>query len=272
MPIQNREKIAVFIDADNAPAKKFDVVLAELARYGVVSIRKAYGNWKNTNLKSWEEILHEYAIQPMQQFDLTKGKNATDIALVIDVMDVLYTKDIDIFCLISSDCDFTPLVTRVLSEGKTVFGFGERKAPAAFVNSCSRFLYLDAEPEDSEQVTADVVESKQADPKPTPEPKSKTSIIGQPTPVTARKCNLKSHSKLINMLRQAIEASEENNGWANLSAVGSHISNHSSFDQRNYGFKKLSDLFAAIDLFELKPGRGKGVLVRDIKSVKKNGN
>ena len=117
--------------------------MAELARYGVVNIRKAYGNWKNKTLQSWEDILHEFAIQPMQQFDLTKGKNATDMALVIDVMDVLYTKNIDIICLVSSDCDFTPLVTRSLADGKYVIGFGERKAPLAFVNSCSRFLYLD---------------------------------------------------------------------------------------------------------------------------------
>lgn len=143
--MQDKERIAVFIDADNAPAKKIDKVLSELARYGVVNIRKAYGNWKNANLKSWEELLHEYAIQPIQQFDLTKGKNATDMALVIDVMDILYTKKIDVIALISSDCDFTPLVTRCLADGKFVIGFGERKAPSAFVNSCSRFLFLDEE-------------------------------------------------------------------------------------------------------------------------------
>mgnify|MGYP006199641693 CR=1 FL=1 len=113
-----KHKIAVFIDADNAPASKIDFILAELAKYGVVNIRKAYGNWTNTNLKGWTNLLHEFAIQPMQQFDLTKGKNATDIALVIDVMDVLYTKQVDIICLVSSDCDFTPLVTRMLADGE----------------------------------------------------------------------------------------------------------------------------------------------------------
>ena len=146
------EKIALFIDADNAPAAKIDVILSELARYGVVNIRKAYGNWKNPQLKSWEEVLHDYAIQPIQQFDLTKGKNATDIALVIDAMDTLYTKEIDSICLVSSDCDFTPLVTRALADGKFVFGFGERKAPAAFVNSCSRFLYLNEEQKDEKGI------------------------------------------------------------------------------------------------------------------------
>lgn len=235
--MQSNEKIALFIDADNASAAKIDMVLSELARYGVVNIRKAYGNWKNPSLKPWEDVLHEYAIQPMQQFDLTKGKNATDMALVIDVMDVLYTKKVDIICLVSSDCDFTPLVTRALSDGKFVIGFGERKAPVAFVNSCSKFLFLD------QQVEQNITVAKP--------PRS-----------------IKSDTKLINLLRQAIEAVEEDDGWARLSPIGSHISNHASFDQRNYGFKKLSDLFMAIDLFELKKTNGSVYWVRDKKKAK----
>lgn len=235
--MQSNEKIALFIDADNAPAARIDMVLSELARYGVVNIRKAYGNWKNPTLKSWEDVLHEYAIQPIQQFDLTKGKNATDMALVIDVMDVLYTKKVDIICLVSSDCDFTPLVTRALSDGKFVIGFGERKAPVAFVNSCSRFLFLDQ-----------VVEPNLAVAKPTR--------------------SIKSDTKLINLLRQAIEAVEEDDGWARLGPIGSHISNHASFDQRNYGFKKLSDLFMGIDLFEMRKTNGSVYWVRDKKKAK----
>ncbi len=229
--MQESDKIAVFIDADNAPAKKIDKILSELAKYGVVNIRKAYGNWTSPTLKSWEDVLHEFAIQPIQQFDLTKGKNATDMALVIDVMDVLYTKDIDVICLVSSDCDFTPLVTRALAEGKLVIGFGERKAPNAFVNSCSRFLYLDEE-------TCDA-----AVPKPAP--------------------SIKSDTKLIRLLRQAIESVEEDDGWACLGPVGNHISNHASFDPRNYGFKKLSELFKAIDLFEIKKSNSQQLWVRD---------
>mgnify|MGYP000055929390 CR=1 FL=1 len=142
-----KQKIALFIDADNAPASKFEDVLSEVANYGVVTIRKAYGNWKSPTLKAWEDLLHEYAIQPIQQYDLTKGKNASDIALVIDAMDVMYTKQIDVMCFVSSDCDFTPMVTRALAEGKVVLGFGERKTPAAFVNACSKFLFLDEEKE-----------------------------------------------------------------------------------------------------------------------------
>ncbi|HDY7988889.1 TPA: NYN domain-containing protein [Vibrio vulnificus] len=233
------EKIALFIDADNAPAKKIDKILSELALYGVVNIRKAYGNWKNDNLKSWENILHEYAIQPIQQFDLTKGKNATDIALVIDVMDILYTKDTDVICLVSSDCDFTPLVTRVLADGKRVIGFGERKAPMPFVNCCSKFLYLDEEDKESE-VNLDVGNK------------------------------LKGDTRLINLLRQTIEVTEEDDGWALLGVVGNHISNQASFDQRNYGFKKLSSLFAAIDLFEMRKTNGSTLWVRDKKRSKRN--
>jgi uncharacterized protein (TIGR00288 family) len=235
--MKDKEKIALFIDADNAPAKKVDRILSELARYGVVNIRRAYGNWKKQNLKSWEEALHEFAIQPIQQFDLSKGKNATDMALVIDVMDALYTKDIDVICLVSSDCDFTPLVTRSLADGKFVIGFGERKTPLAFVNSCSRFLYLD---EDG----------------------------NKELPIQKQTKNIKNDTKLINLLRQAIEAVEEGDGWAKLGPIGTHISNHASFDQQNYGFKKLSDLFQAIDLFEMKKTNGSVIWVRDKKKTK----
>lgn len=235
--MKDKEKIALFIDADNAPAAKIDIILSELARYGVVNIRKAYGNWKSPCIKPWEDVLHEYAIQPIQQFDLTKGKNATDIALVIDAMDILYTKDVDTICLVSSDCDFTPLVTRALADGKAVLGFGERKAPSAFVNSCSKFLYLD-------------------------------DIVLEEKTVHKSKPNIKSDTKLINMLRQAIDASEEGDGWAQLGPIGKHISNHASFDQRNYGFNKLSELFAAINLFEMKKTHGSVFWVRDKKKSK----
>ena len=233
-----KQKIALFIDADNAPAGRFEDVLSEVAKYGVVTIRKAYGNWKSPTLKPWEELLHEYAIQPVQQYDLTKGKNASDIALVIDAMDVMYTKDIDVMCFISSDSDFTPMVTRALAEGKVVLGFGERKTPSPFVNACSKFLFLDQ----PEAVEAE----KNSKPK-----------------------NIKSDTKLINLLRQAIEATEDDDGWAPLGPVGANISNRTSFDCRNYGFKNLSSLFKAIDLFELKRGQGKSFLVRDIRKCKK---
>ena len=230
---EKHQKIALFIDADNAPAAQFDDVLSEVAKYGVVTIRKAYGNWKSSHLKPWEDLLHEYAIQPIQQYDLTKGKNASDIALVIDAMDVMYTKNIDVMCFVSSDCDFTPMVTRALAEGKVVLGFGERKTPSPFVNACSKFLFLDR----------DKTEAK----------------------TSAKPKTLKSDTKLIGLLRQAIAATEDEDGWAALGPVGSHISNKTSFDVRNYGFKNLSSLFMAIDLFELKRGVSHSYLVRSIK-------
>src|SRR5210317_88754 len=135
--------IAMLIDADNSPSKFIQKILTELASYGKVNIRRAYGNWASSNMNGWQAVIHDHAIRPIQQFDLTKGKNATDIALTIDSMDILYTKNADTFCFVTSDCDFTPLVTRILSEGKTVIGFGQRKTPSAFVNACSTFLYLD---------------------------------------------------------------------------------------------------------------------------------
>lgn len=215
-----RQNIALLIDADNSPAKSIQKIFSELAGHGKVNIRRAYGNWTSKNLKGWEAALHEHAIQPIQQYDLTKGKNATDIAMTIDAMDMLYTKQIDAFCLVTSDCDFTPLATRILSEGKSVIGFGERKVPCVFVNACSTFLFLDDEEEK-----------------------------------TARKLNpneLKGDTKLMNLIRDAISGTENEEGWARLSKVGAHISNRASFDPRNYGYSRLSDLIDAVGLFELR--------------------
>jgi len=243
------QKIAMFIDADNAPAKKIEKIITELAKYGVVSIRKAYGNWKSPVLKGWEENLHEYAIQPIQQFDLIKGKNATDMAMTIDAMDILYTKNIDAFCIVSSDCDFTPLVMRILSEGKIVYGFGERKAPDPFVNACSRFLYVDEEKADKE----DSDKSKSV--------KDKNEKVAPSKKVSAKV--LKGNTKLINLLRGAIDSDQDDDDWASVARVGSIISNQASIDARNYGYKKLGDLIKAIDLFETKVLKNGQMVVRD---------
>ncbi len=239
-PPASSNSIALLIDADNAPAAKIDFIIAELATYGVVNIRRAYGNWKKASLSGWEKVLHDYAIQPVQHFDLVKGKNASDMALLIDAMDILYTKDVGTFCLVSSDCDFTPLILRLRAEGKQVIGFGGTKAPAPFVNACSRFLYLD--------------ESTQAK---------------QSRKDTAQNANrLKGDAKLMSVLRGAVEANEDEDGWAALGPVGSHISNQGSFDPRNYGFGKLSDLFAAIDLFEVRKEENGSVTTVWVKNKK----
>lgn len=237
--------VALFIDADNAPASHIEVILNELAGFGTVSIRRAYGNWKGERLSSWERILHEYAIQPIHQLDLTKGKNATDMALTIDAMDALYTRKADVFALVSSDSDFTPLATRLQADGKMVVGFGERKTPSPFVNACSRFLYLDVEEAE--------VESS---------PTANIRKLGSKA--------LKGDARLVNLLRNAVQAAEGDDGWASLSYVGSHIANQASFDARNYGYKKLVDLFKAIDLFDMELRDDHTTYLRDRRKTKSN--
>jgi len=226
--------IALLIDADNAPAAKIEFILSELAAHGVVNIRRAYGNWTKSDLGGWIKVLHDNSIQPMQSFDLVKGKNATDMALVIDAMDLLYTKRVQTFCLVSSDADFTPLIQRLRADGKEVYGFGELKTPAPFIAACTRFIYLE-EPKPAKSAA--------------PKPKS-----GQPpAPITARSGHdLKGNTKLINTLRNAVKASADDEGWANLTSIANRINNESSIDHRTFGFKKLVDLFEAIDLFEVK--------------------
>ena len=232
----DKEKhIALFIDTDNVSNKYIDLILSDLASHGRVVIRKAYGNWKKEALKGWEEILPEHAIQPVQQFDMTKGKNATDMAVAIDVMDVLFTKQIDIFCLVTSDCDFTPLAMRLINEGKLVFGYGEEKTKDVFKNSCSRFLILDS--------------------------KLSNEQIQKTAP-----SKLKQDTKLISLIRDAIDLNSDDKGWASLGSIGSFITNKSSIDYRNYGYKKLSELIQVIDLFQTKKSDNQ-ILVKDKKTV-----
>lgn len=237
---QTDAKIALLIDADNAPAAKIDVILSELAKYGIANIRRAYGNWKNPALKSWEDVLHENAIRPIQQFDYTKQKNATDMAMTIDAMDLLYTQNVDAFCIVSSDVDFTPLVMRILTSGLKVYGFGEKKTPSPFVNACSTFLYLENLGQDSETDAA----------------KSNGSIKKATN-------ELKGDAKLVRLLRNAVENTQEDDGWSDLSAVGNHISNQAPFDPRNYGYKKLSELIEAIDLFDVNRRNKYKIFIRD---------
>ncbi|MEM9219539.1 MAG: NYN domain-containing protein [Cyanobacteria bacterium P01_F01_bin.150] len=237
---QSESKIALLIDADNAPASKIEAIVSEIAKYGVANIRKAYGNWKGSNLQAWEECLHEYAIRPVQQFDYTKGKNATDAAMIIDAMDLLYTQQLDAFAIVSSDSDFTPLVMRILTNGLKVYGFGEKKTPLPFVYACSTFLYL----ETIDQVRISDEESKSA--------------------VSVKKTGkeLKQDTKLMNLLRGAISSTLDDDGWSNLAVIGGHIKNQASFDSRNYGYANLSGLFEAIDLFEIQR-KNKAVYVRN---------
>lgn len=225
--------IALLIDADNCPASKITVILDELSKYGVINIRRAYGDWKSPALNGWAEILHDHAIQPVQQFAYTKGKNATDSAIIIDAMDLLHGQKLAAFGIASSDSDFTPLAMRLRANGLKVFGFGEKKTPPAFVNACTKFLFLEslgqAAAAEASQVT--------------------------PPAVSQRKSTneLRSDTRLVNHLRTAVAAISDEEGWAALSSVGHHINkNWPAFDQRNYGYTKLGDLVIASELFELR--------------------
>ncbi|KRF03430.1 hypothetical protein ASH00_15530 [Arthrobacter sp. Soil782] len=238
------KRIALLIDADNAPASKIDVVLAEVARHGVANVRRAYGDWKSPYLQQWEAALHPYAIRPMQQFAYSTGKNAADMAMVIDAMDLLSGGSVDAFALVSSDADFTPLVMRILADGLKVYGFGERKTPDPFVNACSLFTYVEGLGQSP--VSADTSLEERADPK-----------------------KLRGDTRLVLLMRNAVEAASGDDGWANLSAVGSQIGNQASLDSRNYGYQKLSELIDAIGLFDLRR-ESQTVLVRDKRALAKD--
>ncbi|MEW6413715.1 MAG: NYN domain-containing protein [Pseudomonadota bacterium] len=252
----HEHRIALLIDADNSPADMIDEVLDELAKEGVINIRRAYGNWKSPYLNAWAALLHDFAIQPFQQFDYTRGKNATDAAMIIDAMDLLYTKQLDGFGIVSSDSDFTPLVMRLRANGLKVYGFGEQKTPKPFVNACSKFLYLEnlRRPEEAPSAApAEAAASVAA---------TDGNASPKPAPTRADANNLRSDTRLVNLLRKAVEAAADEEGWAGLGAVGQHIAKQASFDSRNYGYAKLSGLFQAIGLFDMRT-HGKGLQVRD---------
>lgn len=234
---EGEKRIALLIDADNAPASKIDVILAEVARHGAANVRRAYGNWKSAHLKPWEAVLHPYAIRPIQQFAYSTGKNASDMAMVIDAMDLLYARSLDAFAIVSSDADFTPLVMRILTDGLKVYGFGERKTPEPFVNACSQFTYVEGLGQPAAK--RDGLVSKGSDAK-----------------------KLRGDARLVQMLRIAVDAASSDDGWAHLGEVGNQIGNQASFDPRNYGYRKLSDLIDATELFEVKR-QNQIVLVRD---------
>jgi len=225
--VSGEVRIALLIDADNAPASKLELVLGEVARHGATNIRRAYGNWKSPQLKSWEELLHVYAIRPMQQFAYSTGKNASDMAMVIDAMDLLYSGSVDAFGIFSSDADFTPLAMRLLTEGRKVYGFGEKKTPLPFVNACSVFTYVEAL---AEAATGGVHNSI----------------------ARAKRTSSALDRRLLQMLRTAVVAATGEDGWAHLGEVGNQIGNQASFDSRNYGYNKLSELVEATGLYDLR--------------------
>lgn len=244
MENESTNKLAVLIDADNAQPSIIEGLLAEIAKYGTANVKRIYGDWTSTKLRGWKEHLLQHSIQPIQQFGYTTGKNATDSAMIIDAMDLLYTGRFDGFCIISSDSDFTKLAARIRESGLTVYGFGEKKTPAPFVAACDKFIYTE------------VLRGEE-------ETDEKSSFHRMPTN------ELKQNTKLVNLIRNAIEVSSDESGWAHLGQVGSYIAKQSpDFDPRNYGYRKLGELVEAIKLFEIEErstgqGQSKAIYVKD---------
>ena len=222
MSLEQRH-LAVLIDADNSQPSIIEGLLDEIAQYGVASVKRIYGDWTDTQLRGWKAHLLEHGIQPIQQFAYTTGKNATDSAMIIDAMDLLYAGKFDGFCIVSSDSDFTRLASRIRESGLSVYGFGERKTPKPFVSACDKFIY-------TENLRKDAVEEE-----------TKPSVD-----VTRAR-------KLLKLLRDAVDDAADDSGWANLGTVGQLIANkHPDFDPRTYGFKKLGELVRATEAFDIK--------------------
>lgn len=256
-------RIALLIDADNAPADKVDAILTELSTLGEISIRRIYGNWTKPHLSSWQGKLLDYALRPMQQFDYAKGKNATDMAMTVDAMELLYTERPDAYGIVSSDADFTPLVMHLRGKGAQVYGFGAAQTPKAFVNACSRFLYLESlgEPEESAPVVDEDANfaassarlysvsvgnhDEKTDIKAEAAIKSVNSVR-VPTP------QLRQDTRLMNLLRSAVQALQDDDGWVPVSVLRTQIGNKASFDPRNYGYPTLTKLLVAVEDFDFK--------------------
>jgi uncharacterized LabA/DUF88 family protein len=242
MACEKSGRLAVLIDADNTQPSIIEGILSEIAQYGTASVRRIYGDWTSTALKSWKELLLQHSIQPIQQFGYTKGKNATDSAMIIDAMDLLYTGKFDGFCIVSSDSDFTKLASRLRESGLTVYGFGEKKTPSPFVSACDKFIY-------TELLRAKINENE---------------VIVKKTAV-----ELKMDSKLVRLLRNAVESSSDESGWVHLATLGATIAKQlPEFDPRNYGYSKLGELIRATTLFEVNErligeGPSRAVYVRD---------
>ncbi|CAN7275645.1 NYN domain-containing protein [Pseudoxanthomonas sp. LjRoot168] len=236
-------RLAVLIDADNAQPAVIEGLLAETAKYGVASVKRIYGDFTSTRMTQWKQALLKHSINPVQQFAYTSGKNATDSSLIIDAMDLMYTRRFDGVCLVSSDSDFTRLAQRLREEGLTVYGFGERKTPDAFVQACDKFIYVE------------VLRSEAPAP-PSPPPQKLAKKTARPAtrkpatqaePAAAPVVEQRKHESLpLQLIRQAIEDASDDQGWAFLGSVGSYLNKvRPDFDTRLYGHKKLSDLMKA---------------------------
>lgn len=244
MPGRPDDRLAVLIDADNAQPALCDALMAEIATFGVATVKRVYGDWTTPQLTGWKSAANKHAIQPIQQFAYTKGKNATDSALIIDAMDLLYGDRLDGFVLVSSDSDFTRLAARLRESGKTVYGIGERKTPEAFRAACDRFIYADV------LGVEDEVDESDDDRESTGDPGPAASVQAAANRVPTKR--LRGDAHLMQLLRNAVSACSDDDGWANLGNVGSTIAKRApEFDARNWGYAKLIGLVAATEDFDV---------------------
>ncbi|HPM03287.1 MAG TPA: NYN domain-containing protein [Candidatus Cloacimonadota bacterium] len=227
-------RIAVLIDADNIPSANIRLMMEEIAKYGTPTFKRIYGDWTKPNLNSWKTILLENAITPIQQYGYTTGKNATDSAMIIDAMDILYTEKVDAFCIVSSDSDFTRLATRLRESGMMVIGLGEKKTPNPFIVACDKFIYIEILSIPSDE---SVVEDEQ--------PNGKKN-----TPTKKQETLKKIDKATINVITSTISDLADDDGWAFLGEVGNLIlKKQPDFDPRNFGFTKLAMLIKSISKF-----------------------
>ena len=234
--METEKKMAVLIDADNVSDKYIKFIFDEISNHGIPTYKRIYGDWTKPQLASWKSVLLNYSITPIQQYSYTTGKNATDAALIIDAMDILYSKNVDGFCIVSSDSDFTRLAARIRESGRTVYGFGEKKTPKAFVAACDKFIY-------TEILQASVSETEEG------RESSLEKESGKGSPPQA---DIKSDTKMKALLASAVDEAADEFGWAYLGEVGTYLANRlPEFDPRNYGFRKLGDLIKAVNLFEI---------------------
>lgn len=237
--LDEHKKIALLIDADNAQHSKIKSIMDEISVHGYIAIKRAYGDWSKDNLKNWKHSLNELAIQPIQQFAYTTGKNATDASMIIDAMDLLYSNKFDAFALVSSDSDFTRLASRLRESQIFVFGVGEKKTPISFRNACDDFIF-----------TENLGKSTETSSAAAPASKKETTAASELSPL----------AELSPLLTKAWEQSQDDEGWANVASAGSLLKRSKpDFDPRSYGFAKVSEIIAALKAeFELKKIKGKG--------------
>lgn len=237
------KKLAVLIDADNSSINSIESVLEEIAKFGIASVKRVYGDWSSDTLKNWRDVLLPHAITPVQQFAYTKGKDATDMILIIDAMDLLYSGALDGFCIVSSDSDFTPLASRIRESGLMVYGFGRKKTPEAFRKACDKFIYIEnLEIEEKEEIKQDAAIKRKQPESNKSDPNEKIETVKQQI-----------DRATLNLIYKAVKDNSDDNGWANLSIVGQFITAvKPDFDSRNYGRAKLSSLIKMLNLFETK--------------------